>query len=40
MWDEAIADIVEQLERGDRISKDEKGERVLRMVASITIAKK
>jgi hypothetical protein len=39
-WDEAITDIFEQLERGDGISKDEKGETVLRMVASIASAKK
>ncbi|KAF1950201.1 S-adenosyl-L-methionine-dependent methyltransferase [Byssothecium circinans] len=39
-WDEAIADIVEQLESGDGISKDEKGETVLKMIACIAIAKK
>jgi len=39
-WDEAITDIVEQLEKGDEISKNEKGETVLRMVACIAIAKK
>jgi SAM-dependent methyltransferase len=39
-WDEAIADIVEQLASGDGISKNEKGETVLRMVACVAIAKK
>ncbi|OTA56915.1 S-adenosyl-L-methionine-dependent methyltransferase [Hypoxylon sp. EC38] len=39
-WDEAIADIVEQLKSGDGISKNEKGETVLRMVACIAVAKK
>ncbi len=39
-WDEAIADIVEQLESGEGISKNDKGETVLRMVACIAIAKK
>jgi len=39
-WDEAIADIVEQLASGDGISKNEKGETVLRMVACGAIAKK
>ncbi|KAF2875935.1 hypothetical protein BDV95DRAFT_655126 [Massariosphaeria phaeospora] len=39
-WDEAIADIVEQLESGDGISKNGDGDTVLRMVASVAIAKK
>lgn len=39
-WDEALADIVEQLESGDGISKNEKGETVLKMVAVIAVAKK
>lgn len=39
-WDEAIADIVEQLESGDGIHKNDKSETVLRMVACIAIAKK
>ncbi|KAI4862772.1 S-adenosyl-L-methionine-dependent methyltransferase [Hypoxylon rubiginosum] len=40
-WDEALADIVEQLGRSGRgISKNEKGEIVLTMVACIAIAKK
>lgn len=39
-WDEAIADIVEQLEKGDGIFKNGKGETVLGMVACIAIAKK
>ena len=39
-WDEAIEDIVEQLQSGNGISKNEKGETVLKMVACIAIAKK
>jgi ubiquinone/menaquinone biosynthesis C-methylase UbiE len=39
-WDEAIADIVEQLESGEGISKNEKGETVLKMIACIAVAKK
>ena len=39
-WDEAIADILEQLEKGDGISKNEKGETVIKMIACIAIAKK
>lgn len=39
-WDEAVSDIVERLESGDGISKNEKGETVLRMVACVAIAKK
>lgn len=39
-WDEAIADIVEQLDNGDGISKNDEGETVLRMAACIAIAKK
>ncbi|KAF2179225.1 S-adenosyl-L-methionine-dependent methyltransferase [Zopfia rhizophila CBS 207.26] len=39
-WDETIADIVEQLESGDGISKNESGDTVLRMVACVAIAKK
>ncbi|KAF2246839.1 S-adenosyl-L-methionine-dependent methyltransferase [Trematosphaeria pertusa] len=39
-WDEAIADIVEQLKSGDGISKNDKGETVLRMVCIMAVAKK
>ncbi|KAI0384004.1 S-adenosyl-L-methionine-dependent methyltransferase [Hypomontagnella monticulosa] len=39
-WDEATADIVEQLQSGDGISKNEKGETVLKMMACIAVAKK
>lgn len=39
-WDEAIEDIVEQLQSGDGISKNEKGETVLKMIACIAVAKK
>jgi hypothetical protein len=39
-WDEAIADIVEQLESGEGISKNEKEETVLKIVACIAVAKK
>lgn len=39
-WEEATADIIEQLQSGDGITKNEKGETVLRMVACIGVAKK
>lgn len=39
-WDEAIADIVEELKSGDGISQNEKGETVLKMIACVAIAKK
>lgn len=39
-WDEAIDDVVEELKSGDGISKNEKGETVLRMVACIAVARK
>lgn len=39
-WDEAIADIVEQLQSGDGITKNENGETVLKMVACVAVAKK
>lgn len=39
-WEEAIEDIVEQLQSGDGISHNEKGETVMRMVACIGVAKK
>ncbi|KAF2689808.1 S-adenosyl-L-methionine-dependent methyltransferase [Lentithecium fluviatile CBS 122367] len=39
-WDEAVRDVVEQLESGDGISVNEKGEKVLRMVAVMAVAKK
>ncbi|KAM0811465.1 putative S-adenosyl-L-methionine-dependent methyltransferase [Seiridium cardinale] len=39
-WDEAIEDIVDQLQSGDGISTNEKGETVLKMVAVIAVAKK
>ncbi|KAI1402585.1 S-adenosyl-L-methionine-dependent methyltransferase [Hypoxylon fuscum] len=39
-WDEAVADIVSELKSGDGISKNEKGETVLRMVACVAVAKK
>ncbi|PVI00355.1 S-adenosyl-L-methionine-dependent methyltransferase [Periconia macrospinosa] len=39
-WDEAIADTVEQLKSGNGISKNEKGDTVLKMVACVAVAKK
>ncbi|KAI1876649.1 hypothetical protein JX265_004175 [Neoarthrinium moseri] len=39
-WNEACADIVEQLQSGDGISRNEKGQTVLKMVACITVANK
>ncbi|KAI1653949.1 S-adenosyl-L-methionine-dependent methyltransferase [Daldinia decipiens] len=39
-WDEALEDIVEQLMSGDGISKNEKGETVLKMIACVAVAKK
>jgi hypothetical protein len=39
-WDEAIDDIVQQLQSGDGISTNEKGETLLRMVAIVAVAKK
>lgn len=39
-WDEVIADIVEQLESGEGITKNKKGETVLKMIACIAVAKK
>ncbi|KAH8659285.1 hypothetical protein BGZ60DRAFT_414964 [Tricladium varicosporioides] len=39
-WDEAVNDIVEQLESGNGILKNEKGETVLKMVACVAIATK
>ncbi|KAJ0121083.1 Ubiquinone/menaquinone biosynthesis C-methyltransferase UbiE [Diaporthe amygdali] len=39
-WDEAIADIVEELKSGDGISQNEQGETVLKMIACVAVAKK
>lgn len=39
-WDEATADIIEQLQSGDGITKNEKGETLLKMVACVALAKK
>jgi hypothetical protein len=39
-WDEAVMNIVGQLESGEKISKNEKGETVLKWVACVAIAKK
>jgi hypothetical protein len=38
--DEAITDIVEQLESGEGITKNDKGETVMRMIAVVGVAKK
>lgn len=39
-WDEAVDDIYEQLQSGDGVSKNEKGETVMRMRACIAVARK
>lgn len=39
-WDEVIRDIVEQLEAGEGITKNEKGETVLKMRACVAVARK
>ncbi|KAI4597535.1 hypothetical protein KJ359_004237 [Pestalotiopsis sp. 9143b] len=39
-WDGATPDIVQLLQRGDGITKNEKGETLLKMVACIALAKK
>jgi SAM-dependent methyltransferase len=39
-WEEAVSDIEEQMKAGDGISKNDKGETVLRMVACIAVATK
>jgi hypothetical protein len=37
-WEEAPCDIEEQMQAGDNITRNEKGEMVLRMVSCITVA--
>ncbi|KAI1489088.1 hypothetical protein F5X96DRAFT_671052 [Biscogniauxia mediterranea] len=39
-WDEAIDDIVEQLQAGDGISKSKNGETVMKMISVVAVAKK
>ena len=39
-WDEAIKVTVDNLQEGDGISKNEKGETVLKLIASIAVAEK
>lgn len=39
-WEEAVSDIEEQMNTGEGIAKNEKGETVLRMVACIAVATK
>lgn len=39
-WQEAVEDIVEQLESGDGITKHERGETVMKMIACVAVATK
>jgi hypothetical protein len=39
-WEEAPCDIEEQMQAGDSITRNEKGEMVLRMASCITVANK
>lgn len=39
-WHEAVDDTVEQLKSGDGISKNERGETVMKMVACVAVATK